>query len=87
MWFGSDLAEFHANPPSNILQWMSSVCGASRSREKSISAISKVAVVGWFIWKARNNIVFNNGVLNPMEAVSKIRFARSELVEAFPADI
>ncbi|KAG5535818.1 hypothetical protein RHGRI_023548 [Rhododendron griersonianum] len=53
--------------------WMSSVCGASRSREKSISAISKVAVIGWFIWKARNNIVFNNGVLNPMEAVSKIR--------------
>lgn len=51
----------------------------SPSRKEAILQISTVDSIGWFIWKASNDYVFNNSGLDPMATASKIIHTIPEL--------
>lgn len=65
--------------PFSILKWTSYIVDEF-PMETALCFLGKVATVAWFIWKARNNFIFNTGTLNPVEVMMRANEAMHEFL-------
>lgn len=70
VWFGSDLKfNIDGGPNLSVLKWSSDLLNRSESSKEWESFISLIVWIGWFIWKDRNNFVFNHIVVEPLSTL------------------
>lgn len=83
VWFGSDLKfNIDGGPNLSVLKWSSDLLNRSESSKEWKSFISLIVWIGWFIWKDRNNFVFNHIVVEPLSTLirawaTKLEFDRA----------
>ncbi|XP_028083788.1 uncharacterized protein LOC114285008 [Camellia sinensis] len=64
--FGSDLGiRVDMQVCNYVAEWTYSVMNMCSNKSEQLEIIGKVAMVGWCIWKSRNDWVFNHNPLNP----------------------
>ncbi|XP_028095770.1 uncharacterized protein LOC114293006 [Camellia sinensis] len=79
VWFGSainykvDWGAIHS-----VLQWSSVMMDILGNDEDRNSFFSLVAWIGWYIWKDRNNFVFNHIPVEPSSTLHRARVAMAE---------
>ncbi|KAI8010351.1 putative ribonuclease H protein [Camellia lanceoleosa] len=75
VWFGCDLGYLSGfNSSSSATQWTQAVlesCHIDRDRKE---CLGKAATVGWSLWKARNEWVFNQSEVDPMQVIRHASF-------------
>ncbi|XP_028067873.1 uncharacterized protein LOC114270535 [Camellia sinensis] len=79
VWFGSSL-NMRADQGSitNVTKWTNDHLQGGNSKKESKRLISLVAIVARFIWKSRNDFVFNHQVVDPQATLQKITHFRKE---------
>ncbi|CAL5412823.1 unnamed protein product [Camellia sinensis] len=73
VWFGGSL-NMRVNPDSitNVTRWTNDLLQGGNSKTESKRIISSAATIAWFIWKSRNDFVFNHQVVDPHVTLQKI---------------
>ncbi|KAL7241533.1 hypothetical protein ACSBR1_014181 [Camellia fascicularis] len=73
VWFGSSL-NMRVNPGSiaNVTRWTNDLLQGGNLKTESKHIISSAATIAWFIWKSRNDFVFNHQVVDPHVTLQKI---------------
>lgn len=65
VWFGCNVRlNGDRGSPESALRWTSEVFDSLGSKE-AVTFLSKVALISWFIWKARNEAIFRRGGSQP----------------------
>ncbi|XP_028099060.1 uncharacterized protein LOC114298654 [Camellia sinensis] len=67
----------------NVSQWTSDIISQASSLSDAKASLSKIATVGWFIWKSRNEFVFNNLPVDPMATLHRIAHSWTESTDLF----
>lgn len=79
MRYGSNLnlrVEKGAIP--NVAIWTSNQMGLSLSKSETKTLLSKVARIGWYIWKSRNEFAFNKQPVDPLATLHRFSFFWNE---------
>ncbi|XP_028084016.1 uncharacterized protein LOC114285186 [Camellia sinensis] len=73
VWFGSVLnLRIALGSIPNVSQWTSDIISQALSTFDATAFLSKIATVGWFIWKSRNEFIFNNIPMDPLATLHRI---------------
>ncbi|CAL5418073.1 unnamed protein product [Camellia sinensis] len=84
VWFGSSLnLRIDLGSIPNVSQWTSDIISQASSLSDAKASLSKIATVGWFIWKSRNEFVFNNLPVDPMATLHRIAHSWTESTDLF----
>ncbi|XP_028108408.1 uncharacterized protein LOC114307215 [Camellia sinensis] len=57
---------------SNVAQWTTNWVRTEAFADSGRAFLSEVAMIGWFIWNARNDYVFNHSPVDPRDTLRKI---------------
>ncbi|KAL7243729.1 hypothetical protein ACSBR1_016032 [Camellia fascicularis] len=80
VWFGSDLGiRVDMQVCNSVAEWTYSIMNMCSNKSAQLQIIGKMAMVGWCIWKSRNDWVFNHNPLNPMVTLHHATAAWREL--------
>lgn len=79
VWFGSML-NFRLEPGSitNVAQWTASWGENGVFADSRKETLSQIALIGWYIWKARNDFIFNSVPVNPSDTLQRIHHGWNE---------
>ncbi|CAL5361613.1 unnamed protein product [Camellia sinensis] len=73
MWFGSMLnLRIDKGMVTNVVQWIVDWITVEREVRTASKLLSHVFLIGWYIWEARNDFIFNHLPINLIETLSKI---------------
>ncbi|XP_028073760.1 uncharacterized protein LOC114276169 [Camellia sinensis] len=73
VWFGSMLNFLMEHGAiTNVAQWTTQWGDDGMFKESGKEILSKTALIGWYIWKARNDFTFNFVPVNPYDTLQKI---------------
>ncbi|XP_043721243.1 uncharacterized protein LOC122668774 [Telopea speciosissima] len=80
VWFGSSLSQLTSMPTSNkISDWLQCWNPIFSSDKKLAQArFSLASFLLWFIWKAHNDLIFNNKQWSPQQVISMAEKAHQE---------
>ncbi|KAI8544639.1 hypothetical protein RHMOL_Rhmol08G0312200 [Rhododendron molle] len=82
VWFGCNVQWMgEQGPPHSVIKWTSQAVEDLQEKEL-IRYLSRVVVIAWYIWKSRNEFVFNSDPINPEKTVRRIIEALKESREA-----
>ncbi|KAI8014715.1 putative ribonuclease H protein [Camellia lanceoleosa] len=84
IWFGSNL-NYRVKWDSihSILEWSSALMEQFQTPTNCASFFSQVASTSWFIWKGRNEFIFNHQPIDPVSVLHCARKAGAEYESAF----
>ena len=72
VWFGCDLGiRLSQQGVTSIKQWTAELLEATIDYRQAVEVLGKVASVGWTIWKTRNEAIFQQQPLNPLNAIKR----------------
>lgn len=74
------MLNFRMEPDSitNVAQWTASWGENRVFTDSGKETLSKIALIGWYIWKARNDFIFNSVPINPSGTLEKIHHGWNE---------
>ena len=79
IWFGSNLSlRITKGSIPNVAQWTYNLLCQHKPQKDTRTLFSQVATVGWFIWKSRNEFVFNHLPADPLATCHRISQAWHE---------
>lgn len=79
MWFGSLLnLHIEKGAVANVLKWSVDWINKDRQAAPGSQFLSKIACIGWYIWKTRNSFIFNHTPVNPKDTIDQIAHAWGE---------
>ncbi|KAI8001217.1 putative ribonuclease H protein [Camellia lanceoleosa] len=79
VWFGSDLNfKVDCGATQSIEKWLCELVANSKNEEDRAFCLGKVSWIGWFIWKDRNNYIFNHYPVEPSSTLHRARVAMAE---------
>ncbi|XP_028110664.1 uncharacterized protein LOC114309167 [Camellia sinensis] len=79
VWFGCDLGyllRFISSSPAT--QWTQAVLKSCPNDRHRRERLGEAATIGWCLWKAHNEWVFNQFEVNPMQVIRQASFLRRE---------
>lgn len=87
VWFGCDLSFCvrHQNLKF-VLEWTVDVLDSVGNKKEKLELLGRVAFMGWFIWKERNNFNFNHKVVNLPSVIQSASSFRWEFTYAVASD-
>ncbi|KAL7205152.1 hypothetical protein ACSBR2_018139 [Camellia fascicularis] len=79
IWFGSTLNyKVKWDSIYSILEWSSVLMEQFQTTADGVHFFSQVAWIGWFIWKGRNEFIFNHKPIHPLSLLHRARKASAE---------
>lgn len=79
VWFGSLLnLRIEKGDVANVLKWSAEWMDKDRQAAPGSLFLSKIACIGWYIWKTRNAFIFNHTLVNPKDTIDQIAHAWRE---------
>lgn len=88
VWFGCDLRfPVDGGPSCSVLRWSCNLLEQLHSNHEWANLLIFVVCIRWYIWKDRNNLVFNHHLIEPSSTLYRARVAKEEfdLATAFEA--
>lgn len=79
VWFGSS-TNYSVNPQSfhSVLRWTLDQIDQVATSSEKLLFFSKIATIGWHIWKGRNDYVFNHNPVDPIRVINSAAVAWDE---------
>lgn len=88
VWFGSKLnLRIDKGMVTNVVAWTANWFAAEHEGRAECKVLNQVFLIGWYIWKARNDFIFNHIPVHPSETLSKIARAWFEGQEQGTTDL
>lgn len=80
VWFGCNVnLDVNCESNSSILKWTSHILD-SRPVEEAKSLLERVVFIAWYIWKSRNEFIFESVPVNPMATMLRAMEAYGEFL-------